>query len=429
MSSLSYERLAIAGGTPVCNFKWPKWPRSDEETERLVLDVLRSERWAISGYYTGTKPYEKRFAEAFADFHKVPFCVPTASGSTALSIALEALGVKRGDEVLVPGLTWVACASSVAAIGAVPILVDIEPETLCMSADSARQAITERTRAVMLVHLYCTVGNIDEFGALAKESDIQLIEDCSQAHGASWNGQRVGTFGKVGTFSMQQSKVLTSGEGGAVITKNDKLYDLMQQLRADGRLYLKTLPEPGFMELEEVGDIQGRNRCMSEFQGAILYDRLSHLDEENRLREKNGVFLGELLNNLGIAKLLYKYSQVDARTFYHFCVRLNRDAFANRNSEIVAKALTGELGVLVEPVDQPLNKNRLYNPLKSAWIEKSSTEGKLFDPSRFILPNAEKAREECLTIPHHVLLSDENAMRKIAEAFQKVSKLSEQLSI
>jgi len=423
MASQLQKKLAIEGGEPVCSINWPKWPCCDKNTEQALINVLHSGRWAISGYYTGVKSYESQFAKAFAKFHDISFCVPVTNGSSALSVALEALGVGRGDEVLVPGLTWVACASSVCAAGAVPILVDVDPDTLCMSVTQAKNAITEKTKAIMLVHLFCTVGDLDSFVELSREENIPLIEDCSQAHGASWRGRLVGTYAKVGTFSMQQSKVLTSGEGGAVITDDPNLYNLMQQLRADGRRCLENPPNVGFMEIEEVGDIQGRNYCMSEFHASILIDRLSHLKEENILREKNGEYLGELLNKLGVAKLLHRPHQVDSRTFYHFCVRLNRDAYNNRNSEAVAKALTAELGVLVEAVDQPLNRNRIYNPLKSKWIGNYQTDLDLFNPRRFVLPNAEQAREDCLTIPHLVLLSDENKMQLIADAFDKVSQL------
>lgn len=265
--------LACRGGGPVRKDPWPKWPRADKNTEKVLLEVLHSGRWALSGCYNGIKPFERRFAEAFASFHGVRYCVPTASGSTALSVALEALGVGSGDEVLVPALTWVACASSVANLGAVPVLVDIAPETLCMDPVKAQNAITKRTAAILLVHAYCRIADLDRFSQISQESKVPLLEDCSQAHGAKWGGRRVGTFGKVAVFSMQQTKVLTSGEGGATLTDDPQLYDLLQQLRADGRRYVQGELIDGHMELEEVGAVVGSNRCLSEFHAAILLDR------------------------------------------------------------------------------------------------------------------------------------------------------------
>jgi dTDP-4-amino-4,6-dideoxygalactose transaminase len=422
------ERLALAGGEPIWTGNWPVWPRADEKTEELVTKALHSRRWAISGVYMGVTPFERLFAEAYARYHEVPYCVPTSSGSAALSIALEALGVGRGDEVLVPGVTWVACASSVAAMGAVPILVDIDPSNLCMSVDAARAALSERTRAIMLVHLFCACCDLDAFLDLARETGLPILEDCAQAHGASWRGRKVGTHGRVGTFSMQHSKVLTAGEGGAVITSDPDLYDLLQQLRADGRRYVAGGPRKGFMELEEVGRIQGRNRCLSEIQAAVLLDRLGHLDAENRLRERNGEHLGERLADKGLAALMARQPQVDARTFYQFCCRLNREAFAGHGADMVARALTAELGIFVEPIDDPLNHNILYNPLRSPRTGADEESRRRLDPTSFLLPLAEAARQECITLPHPALLGDETTVDVILAAFEKVSRLAGELS-
>src|ERR1700674_2949121 len=220
--------LALYGGTPVRTKPWPRWPRSDNATKKQVMGVLSSSRWAISGPFAGSESYERKFASAYAQFHNVRYCVPTANGSSALTIALEALGVTHGSEVLVPGLAWVACASSVAGIGAIPVLVDVEPDTLCMSPAEAAAAVTRKTSAILVVHLFSAVAKMDQFLPLSRATGLPLLEDCSQAHGASWKGRRVGTFGAIGVFSMQQTKVLTSGEGGAAITNNPKLYDRLQ---------------------------------------------------------------------------------------------------------------------------------------------------------------------------------------------------------
>src|SRR5262249_33720522 len=150
--------------------------------------------------------------------------------------------------------------------------VDIEHDSLAMSSSAAKAAITDQTRAIMLVHPFCTVAAIEEFVALSRTTGIPLIEDCSQAHGAAWKGQRVGTFGDVGCFSMQQSKVLTCGEGGAAITRRQDLHERMEQLRADSRMYSTATPRDGRLELMEVGQVQGRNLALSEFQCALLLD-------------------------------------------------------------------------------------------------------------------------------------------------------------
>lgn len=416
------QDLAILGGRPVRRRPWPKWPRADANTERLLLEVLHSERWAISGMYNGRKLYERRFAEAFAAYHDVPFCVPTVNGSAALTMALEALDVGHGDEVLVPGSTWVACASSVLRVGAVPVLVDVEPDTLCLSVDAARRAVSPRTACIMLVHIACTVADLDAFIVLAEETGIPILEDCSQAHGAVWQGQRVGTFGKIGAFSMQDAKVLTCGEGGAAITSDPQLYDRMQQLRADGRRYSSTPPPIGDIELEKVGTLQGYNWCLSEFHAAILLDRLAHLDEENRIREQNGEHLRALLADIGGVTPLLRHSAIDALTYYKFCVRLDPDAFGNVNIESVRRALSTELGISLTRVGAPLNNNVLYNPQSSPRVRFTDAMAKRLDPRRFDLPVAFQAHQECLKLHHRVLLANKEDMEEIAAAFVKVKQ-------
>ena len=424
-----HDRLAIFGGRPVREQPWPRWPRADRQTEEVLREVLHSGRWTFSGFYHGKTCYEKMFAEAFARYNGARFCVPVANGTSALMTALEGLGVGHGCEVLVPGVTWVACASAVVALGATPILVDVEPETLCMSAIAAKEAITPRTAAIMPVHLYCTVADLDSFLALSADTGIPLLEDCSQSHGAVWRGRRVGAHGKAGAFSMQHSKVLTSGEGGAIVTDDLELCTLMEQLRADGRRYLRSPPSVGHMELEEVGDVQGQNRCLSEFHAAILLDRLTHLDAENAHREKCGKKLKDLLLDVGGITPLARRTGVDALTYYQFCARVDREAFGGNTIDAICRALSAELGFLIEPIDTPLNANVLYNPLASPRVPASGADRDALNPKRFELPECTLAREECLVFSHHILLADEKDMADIATAFSKVKRASHNSSL
>lgn len=419
---MTHERLAILGGTPVRTRAWPKWPRADAETERALLRVLHSGRWALSGPYVGETCQERRFAAAFAEYHGVPYCTPTTSGTASLTMALLALEVGPGDEVLVPGLTWVACASSVLAIGAVPVIVDIEAESLAMSPRAAKEAITDRTRAILLVHPFCTVAAIDEFVALSRDTGIPIIEDCSQAHGAAWRGQKVGTFGEIGCFSMQQSKVLTSGEGGACITRSSELADRLEQLRADGRLFAAAAIRNGRLELVEVGAVQGRNLCLSEFQAALLLDRLPHLDEENAHRAARADTLGRLLAGVDGVSLLSAPPDVTSRTYYNLVIRIDPDRFAGATVDMVARALSEELNTPVNPVYRPMNRHPLYRPLEAPRGSLSDEEWRRRDAARFSTPTAETVRATCMTLTHPVLLDDDAAMFDIATALIKVQQ-------
>jgi dTDP-4-amino-4,6-dideoxygalactose transaminase len=394
---------------------WPGWPRSTPETERLLLEVAHSGRWTVSGAYTGQEPYERRFARAFADYIGTPYSVPTCHGSSSLVVALEALDVGSGDEVLVPGLTWVACASAVVRAGATPILVDIDPATLCMDAEAARAQITDRTRAIMVVHLFCSVADLDAFTALSEATGIPLLEDCSQAHGARWRGQHVGSFGAAAAFSFQQTKLLTAGEGGAVTTSSASLYDRMQQLRADGRRWTETAIV-GQLDLEEVGEVNGHNYCLTEFQAAVLLEGLQRLDAENALRRANARYLKELLAEIDGVDPIVIPEQVDEETYYHFCMRLRPDAFGGRDAAEVGDLLTAALDLHVEAVDRPLNDNPLYNPLRSPRIPTDPAARRRLDPRRFDLPTATNARATCITFPHRALLGGEEHMARIARA-------------
>lgn len=414
------ERLAILGGKPVRQRPWPRWPRADENTEKNLLDVLHSGRWAISGMYSGRKPYERQFAEAYAAFNDVSYAVPVCNGSASLVVALQALNIRPGDEVLVPGIVWVACASAVTRIGGVPILVDVEPDTLCMSLEAARKAVTPRTRVIMIVHLYSGFADIDGFVKLSQETGIPLLEDCSQAHGARWKGRRVGTFGDIGVFSLQDSKLLTCGEGGVAITSDPRLYGLMEQLRDDGRRYTVSPPPLGHPELEEIGTVQGYNYCMSEFHAAVLTDRLRHLDGENRVRHENALYLEELLAEVGDVRPLRRRPEVTQPTYYHYGLLLNRQAFGNYKSDVIRRALMAELNLFMEPVDDPLNQNILYNPLRSPRTREALKEA--LNPARFDLPVAARVHKDCLTFSHSVLLDDREGMEDIARAFSKVKK-------
>lgn len=422
---LNSKRLAILGGAPIRKTPWPVWPTADSKTELILKKVLFSGRWAISGPYAGKESFERRFSREFARFNGVKYCTPTMNGTSSLVSALLALGIGFNDEVLVPGLTWVACASSVMSIGAIPILVDIDPSNLCMSFAAAKKAISSKTKAIMVVHAFSAVADLDSFLELSKTTGLPLIEDCSQAHGAKWRNQCVGSFGNVGCFSMQQSKMLTCGEGGAAITNDRELSLRMEQIRSDGRLFTKH-PKSGQLELVEIGSVQGHNMCLSEFQSAILCDRLKHLKRENGIREKNANYLKKLIADIRGISTLTLYSQVTAPTYYNFVMRIDLDEFGGSTIDAIAGALSAELNVLVRPVYQPLNKHVLYNPLSSSRIPHTSEEQRVLDPKRFNLPFAENARQTCLTFPHRVLLDTNKGMEDIAKALIKV-KLSSKL--
>lgn len=415
-------QLAIHGGEPICGPSlWHSWPRPSSATFELVTEVLDSGRWALSGPSVGSPSFNQRFTDAFAAFHDAPYCVATANGSSAIRSALRALGVGFGDEVIVPGLTWVACASAVLSLGAVPILVDVEEESLCLDPERVESEIGPATRAILVVHSLCSVADLDALVGVARRSRIPLVEDCAQAHGARYRGQRVGTFGDFGVFSMQQTKVLTSGEGGAVITSSSELADRVRQFRADGRrdVPLARSGEPG---LSEVGDLQGYNACLSELHCALLVAALETLDEENRRRAECAFALDSGLDEAGYAKPVRGHSLRSESTVYQYCWRLDLDAFRGVAIGSIAAAMSAELGISVSPIYPPISRSKLYRPNREGSLPSNEAWSERLRVDRFDLPTAEAASAQCLAIPHQALLGGSTDAEFILDALEKVRR-------
>lgn len=184
-----------------------------------------------SGWVSSLGPYIESFEHGFAEFVGTRYALTTSNGTTGLHLALVAAGIKAGDEVIVPDLTFIATANAVVYTGAKPILVDIDAETLCIDPQAVARAITPRTRAVIPVHLYGHPADMDAINAIADAHGLLVIEDAAEAHGAAYKGRRVGGLGKCGVFSFYGNKVITSGEGGMITTNDEALYQAAKRLR------------------------------------------------------------------------------------------------------------------------------------------------------------------------------------------------------
>lgn len=416
--SLSSPRLAILGGSPIRTGGWPSWPTAPSQALEALATVCRRPRWALSGPYSGEPSFGAIFAHSFARFNEVPYCLATASGTASLSIALEALDVGPGDEVLVPGITWVACPSVVANLNATPILVDINPDTLCMNPSAAEAAITSRTKAIMIVHLYSAVGDMKQVSDLAQRHGLAVIEDCAQAHGARWENKRVGTIGNIGTFSMQNGKVLTAGEGGATVTSDNALYETMQSLHCDGRLISSIAPVVNQMELVETKGRPGNNWCLSEFQAAMLVEQLRMLQDQNDARARSANVLNGWLSAQGWRPQSTSPGTT-SRTYYQYVVGFNAEELGV-TAQTVAEALSAELGIRVSTPYAPLNCHPLYQPLcRRRWLYSKDRVAEL-DTSRFDLIESARAHRSFVVFPHQYLLGTDEDLSDIAAAFAKV---------
>jgi len=427
MAAICKRNLAVHGAPPVRRKAWPSWPISTPETEQEVLGVLRSGRWTISGPAVPAPLREREFARRFAAYNGVRFCVPTANGSSALIIALEALDIGPGDEVIVPVLTWVATASSVLRVNATPVLVDIDADTLCLSVNAARAAVTERTRAILAVHLHHSMADIDALLQLSRETGIPLIEDAAQAHGALWRGQRAGTFGRLGAFSFQQSKVLTGGEGGAVITNDEHTYERLQELRADSRRWVDQPRDLDGMQLVASGQIMGANYCLSELHAAILLGQLPQLEEQLERRAANAEYLDRVLKAVGYVQPLRQPAGLQRRAVYEYVVRVDRTKFGDRPVERICKALAAELQLSFYPTDPPLHRSALYRPLSNRRFLFSPERAGQLDPGPLRFPVAEAAHANGVVCHHAAFLATQSDMDDIVAAFEKLSRYADEI--
>lgn len=416
------EKLAICGGTAVHDGVWPNWPQSTENTKRNLNEVLGSHRWSISGQYRGKQSWEERFGQAFAGYTGAGYCVPASTGTASLSMALEACGVGAYDEVIVPGVSWVASASAVLGINAIPVLTDVELQTGCLDPVAVENAITARTRAITVVHLGSAVANLDRLVAISKAYSIPLIEDCAQAHGARYADRHVGRFGIAGTFSMQHSKLLTSGEGGAVITDNADLARRLAHLRADGRTLSAQPPAMDEMALLETAEVMGNNHCLSEFHAAILVAQLEMLDEQLVRRRRNAVVLDSSLLNLGFLPQATA-PRTTERAHYTYVVRLPQWIVEKHGADRFASVLSAELRLPCKTMYSALNHSRLYKPLSRSRFGLGKVFTDAVDPSRYQLPAAQAFSASCIALPHRMLLADMSSIVKVVAAFEKVAKL------
>lgn len=399
---------------------WPMWPQVDEELIRNLETTIRSTRWAISGYTTDRPSRERQFARRFAEYNGARHCTPVTNGSAALLLALDALDIGPGDEVIVPALTWLATATAVLNAGAKPVLADVSPTTLCIDAQSIEAAITERTKAIIVVHLYGSMADLDAIERLASEHGVALIEDCAQTIGARWRDRRAGTIGRLGTYSFQQGKLLTAGEGGAVVTMDAELHRRVEQLRSDSRQFIHATPlPPGNMELSELGEIQGSNHCLSELQASILLDQLDRLEALDERRSEGAEVLAEELAEIPAVTPQASPAAVSQQTYYGYCLLL--DGIGGRSEvEGICARLLEELQIgnfFLHPIYVPVHENRLFCP----WTKKRHA---MHGDERFwrsqSLPCSENAASRALVLHHSMLLASQERLRGFARTLGRL---------
>jgi perosamine synthetase len=286
MARSAADKPALLGGSPVHKGTWPKWPEWRQAWEPPILQVLRSGQW-----YRGSGEQVPRFEAAYADLLGAKRCLATASGTSALIVGMHVLDVDAGDEVIVSPFTFIASYNAILFHKALPVLADTDPATLTMAPASIESRITERTRAVMPVHIYGMPCDMDPIMAIARKHRLAVIEDACQAWLAEYRGNKCGTIGDLGCFSFQNSKHLPSGEGGAITGNRDDLIDRASSFHDCGRPY-------GDFKGARPNFTRGGNFRMQHFQAAMLLQQLDKLREDTVRRRENAARLSASLKEI-----------------------------------------------------------------------------------------------------------------------------------
>ncbi len=413
------SKLAILGGKPVVgkSVKWAKWPVSDEEDAKLVAKITRSNRWSFDG------PVEWEFAEKFTAYQTAKYGLCCANGTVGIQIALEALGVGAYDEVIVPGMTWQATAAACADVNAVPVLVDVEPDTWNLDLDKVEAAITPKTRAVIVVHLYGCVTDLDRLQRICKKHKLFLIEDCAHQHGTFWKGKGVGSLGDVSSWSFQESKVLSSGEGGFNMCKTKELFYKIYSLRNCGRPYPAEPPVFGLKKAVAMDTaLQSGNYRLTEWQAALLLGGLRRLDKQVKDRDANAIYLNSLLAQIPGVLTMRRRPQVTQQSYFNFAFRLDTKELGVTNKQF-CQALNAELGMPdeFEPPYEPLNNCGLFKPLTKTRHNLGAAYVKALNPKRYALPVCTEANKESgVTAHHQILMNKKGDMEVFAAAVKKI---------
>lgn len=404
------SKLAIHGGKPIRtkDKEWPRWPISDEADAKRLAQITRSNAWSYDG------KFEWEFAAKYTKYTRANHGLCCANGTIALQMALEALGIGAYDEVIVPGMTWQATAAACLDVNALPILVDVEPDTWNLDLKKAEAAITKKTRAIIVVHLYGAMANMDGLKKLCKKHKLALIEDCAHQHGSFWKDQGVGSLGDVGCFSFQESKVLSSGEGGFNTAATEALFERLYSLRNCGR---------GWQE--RMGNaVQSGNYRITEWQAGMLLGGLKRLDAQVKRRDANAQYLNTKLAEIPGISPMRRRKEVTQQSYFNFAFRIEPTALDGVTNAQFARALTAELSPTGYTWDQPyepLNQCLLYKPQTKSRHNLNAAYWKAIDPKQYPMPVSTDAHlRSGVVIHHHALMGPKKDMDDIAKAVAKL---------
>ncbi len=405
--------LAINGGAPVRSSAYPAWPSGDDREIEAVTDVIRSGDW---GGFPEPGRYGGRFEEAFAAYQGAAHGILMSNGTITMEVALKALGIGWGDEVIIPALTFAATAYAPIAAGALPVIVDVTPDTWCIDPDLVEAAITPKTKAIMPVHLGHQMADMDRIMKIAKTHGLAVVEDCAHAHGQRWDGRGAGCIGDFGSFSHQSSKILTSGEGGTLLTSDDDLARRAHSLIDCGRA----------KDPDEKEFTFGANYRLGELHAALLVVAMERFPAQQTQRADSGKLFEELVAQVPGVRVMPVDARVTRWSFYNYVLAIDPDAFAGRTNQVVCAALEAE-GIPAEVQYPSMNHYELFQPSLSRLPVCVEFADRL-DPQRMSFPIAEAAgQRESVYFMENVFRDGTKGIEDAVEAMAKVQRHADEL--
>lgn len=411
---------AVLGGSAVRTKSWPAWPIWNPETdEKRLLESIRSGVWSRAGMVT---EFEEKWAKALGAKRSLV----VVNGTNALITSLIQLNIGGGDEVIVPPYTFIATVAAVLATGAIPVFVDVDPETFQIDPEKIEAKITPRTRAIMPVHILGLPANMPRIMQIAKKHDLVVIEDACQAHLAEINHQKVGTFGNAGCFSFQNSKNLAIGEGGAIVSNDVEFMDKCYSYHNYGNPYGTLVGTVGAGTL-----IPGTKLRITEYQAAIGLAQLERLDGQTTTRNLNAEYLKSKIKKIpGI--IPYKlYDTVTRAAFHLFPFRYKKEDFKDMPRNEFLKALNAE-GIPCSSGYATLNNMPFIGNAFQSKNYKKMYPGNMLDINKYneqnkCPSNDRLCHEEAVWLSQSMLLGSKSDMDDIAVAIDKIHQNADKI--
>ena len=403
------KKPALLGGEKVRTAAWPEWPVWDSSAEPRIIEMLRSGRW-----WRGGGEYVAEFEQEYARMMGASHCLATASGSAALLIALHVAGVDAGDEVLVSPFTFIATYNVVFAHKALPVFVDTNPETFLVDADKLEEKISDRTSAILPVHIYGLPVDMDKVNAVARKHNLKVVEDACQAWLGEYKGKKLGTLGDMGCYSFQNSKNLPTGEGGAIVSNNSEMMDHCHAFHNCGRPY-------GSVKRTSDYPLRGSNRRMQQMQALMLLSQMKRIQKDAALRLENAQYLNSRLKEIPGIKPARMVEGNNRSALHIYPFRFVSKEFGGVTREKFIQAMRAE-GIPCSAGYGRQNKDGLIEEaLNSKGYKRLFSEKELNRwREQNHLPGNDQLAREAVTLYQSMLLATKNDMDDIVNAIAKL---------